>query len=308
MKKSNLFLVLFLAFLAFLAWYLPKHFNSFVFHQEGNLIENPLVGIKASQITKIVIKKVKDQSFALEQNNGQWWLELEGKKQPANSKLVQNMIQAYAQPQKLTIVSTNKDYRSRFDLTGQNSQEIIFFTPKEIKVALGKISQDYQSTYVAFSQDGPVVLFPADRLRLLPSDCRLYNPYYDLDLNLDQLTKIEINQNNKTLLIEKNKDEWLYNNQKLDKAKLDTWLTNLTNQKGQAGQIKDNSWLDKPVVVMRFVKTDKQEAKIEVVGTNKQLGLQRTKVWSGYVWPLHESQTKVYKPDPNEWLAESKND
>lgn len=306
-NKKNILLVLIFVGLLFLAWFLPSNFNTYIFRQNGDRMDNPMFDLAIDKLTKLTITKSDGQKIEIiKDENNLWWLTEDGKRLPANFSLIRQMIEAAAKPDKLSIISTNKEFRSRFDLDEANRQEIIYtFADKQVKTYLGKIGRDYQSSYMMFDLDGPVVLMPVDRLTLLPSDLVLYNPYADLSLSLDDLKAIEATVSGQIFKLDKKDDKWLWEEKAIDTVKLDAWLTNALSQKANKPELIDPKWSKQVSIIIKLTKTDGGFIEIKVIKAKKQFGLYRSDIWGDFVWPLNQNQAETYQITPSKWLVES---
>ncbi len=156
------------------------------------------------------------QSAIVNFQNGRWLVKEPpaNEPRPANQEIINSLVNRLTSVAQLEVVSTNKEYLPRFDLDKENQVVIKVFTKENSKpeeLYVGKISADFQHTYIAFSSNGPVLLFPADRFLLLPSELVLENPLEGKLSDLQKVAKLVYKKGNKEVEIDHQfkGDKWI---------------------------------------------------------------------------------------------------
>ncbi len=173
----------------------------------------------------------------VKKEKGKWLVKERGKKffYPARASLVSNLVQRLSSVPKLEIISTNKNFLSRFDLDKDSRAIIKVFSRENQKAKVfyvGKMAADFQNTYLSFSSQGPVLLFPADRFLLLPAELVLENPLQGRLSDLREIKSLEIDKGKQKVGVEHQlkEDKWLLSpkgKREIEASKIEEWFDKL---------------------------------------------------------------------------------
>ncbi len=251
-------------------------------------------------------------NYQLELKNNQWFYITTDSTLPADNNRINSLIDVLTTTPTLEIVSTNPQYLDRFNLDANTATTITFqANDQSITLYAGKIAPDFKSTYIAFDNRGPVLLFKnLDRFVLIPSDPILYYPFKEITLNPNNLISITATASGQTLFnLVFNQNQWLINDKPLpDTTKLQAYLDNLTNLKAQTVKPKNKINLNPKPAYLLKLKLKNRAFDVKIYQSPKQANIWlTTNLFPDYAWEI----TPVLKDDliinPKDWLDNNPN-
>ncbi len=235
----------------------------------------------------------------VKKEKGRWLVKEKGKGffYPAQTSLVSNLVQRLTSVPTLEIISTNKNFLSRFDLD-KDSRAVVKVYSRESKKAtviyVGKMAADFQNTYLSFSPQGPVLLFPADRFLILPAELVLENPLQDKLTDLQEIKSLEINKSKQKVQIDHQlkEDKWLLSpsgKKEIKASKVEEWFDKLKGFQTKEILPTAKEKLSQ-VAAIKIELKDKKELAIYIYKRGKERGFWlSTTDWPEFAWQVDKS-------------------
>ncbi|NOY15148.1 MAG: DUF4340 domain-containing protein [bacterium] len=288
--KLKHYLLVFILLLLLAFFFVFKITSSKIFGPQ-NTYANPLYRQSINQIDFQFAPSDSKTNYSLTFNQDKWWYKQDEKILPADYSLVEKIITSLTSLSTLPIISTNPQFLDRFKLDKKTKTTLIWHTPQSaVSLYVGKMAPDFQSTYVMFEADGPVLLLEGvDRFVLVPSDPILYSPLSSLSYTINDLASLQATDSakKKEISLAKNNGQWYLQGQKISQVKLERWLDNLKNLRGDAvksiNQVQLNS---RPLLSIKAAFNQKTvNLSVYSEKNNQNLWL-ATDYLPGYLWQI----------------------
>lgn len=249
---KNLVLLLIAGLLLAGAWAYSGPFKAW--QEKRQEPKNPLSTLVVKDLKTIIVNQDK-QKTKLVKSNGQWQVD-EGKKVkfPATKSLMEliETTLASSTESKLELVSTNKARQNDFQVAGKEAINVSFETAdKNFEMSIGKVTSDYQGSYLAFAGDTKTYKLATQNMRYLLERTE-WRDLAIFDQGQKSTTKLRLQYPNKQLLLEKKGQLWQagksqYQGEDVDK--LTQIMAQLKAAKIPVQDFKD-SGLDKPTLII----------------------------------------------------------
>lgn len=214
--KSRLF-KLTLLFLGLMFLFIFKTQFSNFFGQKTPLV---FPDLKTQSVQEITL--FGEKTIFLYKKNNLWFVKEKKAEFPADQERIQTLINNLVNLKKEEIVSTNKTKHQNF---GIGKEKISFKTKdKDLTIFIGKATS-LNKTYLRINNQNEVFIGEGFNNAFNPDD------YRDLLVHLineeDKINQLEIDSDGKKIILEKKGNEWLINNKKAKKEKVDFFINDL---------------------------------------------------------------------------------
>ncbi|MCX7881096.1 MAG: DUF4340 domain-containing protein [Patescibacteria group bacterium] len=287
-RLKNLFLVLFIILIIFL---LKNKLTSFF----SSKTPQPFSSIKKESVLKVVVIS-NEKRTEIYQKNNHWYLKKENIEFSADKERVEKIIDAFLSIKKEEIVSQNKNKHQEF---GINKQQIILNTKdKNYSLFLGN-QAGINKNYVRIDQESEVFLAENFNNVFYPDDFRDLNPH--LIDNEEDVNYLEINFNNKKIILNKKNNQWQINQKNVKKEKVDFFLNSLKTLKANDILTKeDNLTLTNPVFAVK-IKENNKEKSVDFFQKDEENYYIKTKFLS-FIYQINTTEINSLKKEEKDFF------
>ena len=240
---NRILLLFFITIFIFAFLFLQEKLNHLITQRQ---INQPLAKINKNQITKIVFEDENQKTEVYKKNN-HWYLKQDNFEFRANEERIKNTIEVLVNLKKEEIISQNKNKYKDF---GIDKRRVTFYIDKDkFRVYVGN-SANFTHNFVRIEDDDSVFL--AENVNDIFSNTDWRDLRVNLISNLDKIKSIGINYLNeeKKLILVKDKNGWQVNGKKAKKDRVDFFINDLINLKAEDINYQENFYYINPEVTV----------------------------------------------------------
>lgn len=232
MKKNNkrLIFILILLFLAFISLFLINKSNDLF----SKAIPKPFFQIKKEAVTNLNIIN-NNKKTNLYKKSAHWYLKIDNAEFNADNNRINKIIDTIIALEKEDVVSTNPKKHPEFEI--QKNSLAIQTENQSYILFVGK-NAGYTKNYLRINNDNDIFIASGFDSIFFPEDFR------DLSTKLlsqeNDVSKIQINFDEKNIILEKKKDDWHVNDKKVKKDRVDFFLNDFKTLKAEDILKKDS--------------------------------------------------------------------